>query len=128
MKAFKNFILKELLLTIIIALVAFILFQSVLKEFYSPVFWTLLIIISVLTGGLHYSILQVAEKETSKFTSRFLMATGIKMIIYLIFIIVYVFSHTTNAKIFLIYFLIHYLLYTAFEVYMILRYLKQQDK
>ena len=126
MRAFRNFVFREFVFAAILGLIAFVLFQTILKEYYLPVFWILFGIITVFTAGFHYSVLLVSEKETSKFTSKFMMVSGIKMIIYLIIIVYYAFSFPEKASIFLISFFILYLLYTVFEVLLIVNYFKKK--
>lgn len=128
MTAFKKFLISEIVLTIFIGIVAAILFHTVLKDHYFPVFWVLLAVIAFLTGILHYSILQAAKQESSKFSSKFILVTGIKMIIYLFFIVGYAFFNPNHAKSFLISFLILYLLYTSFEVFSAVRIFKKIKK
>ena len=127
MIAFRKFIFREFVFAIILALIAFVLFQTILIEYYLPVFWILFGLINVFTAIFHYSVLQVSEKEPSKFSSRFMMVSGIKMIIYLMIIVFYAFSFPEKAKIFLISFFILYSLYTVFEVIFILNYFKKRN-
>ncbi len=126
MQVFKKFLFQEFVLTISIGLVSFILFQTVLKNYYLPVFWILLSIISVLTGILHYSNVQASTKKASRFATGFLMITGIKMMIYLILITSYVLLNPEKASIFLISFFILYIFYTTFEVLSILTHLRNK--
>jgi len=126
MHIFKRFLMQELLFTVLVIVIALILFNSVLAAFYLPVFWVLLGVIAVLTSIFHFSIIQMQDKGTSKFATRFMMVSGIKMIIYLVFITSYAFIFPDKAKIFLISFFILYLLYTVFEVVLIVRYLKKK--
>ncbi len=126
MRAFRNFIIREFVFSAILGLIAFVLFQTILKEYYLPVFWILFGIITVFTAVFHYSVLLVSEKETSKFTSKFMIVSGIKMIIYLIIIVYYAFSFPDKARIFLISFFVLYLLYTVFEVILIVNYFKKK--
>ncbi len=128
MQIFKRFLLQELFFTVLVATVALILFKTVLAAFYLPVFWILLGIIAVLTAIFHFSIIQMQDKGASKFAARFMMVSGIKMMIYLIVITLYAFLFTEKAKVFLISFFTLYLLYTAFEVYLIVRHIRKQDK
>ena len=100
MQALKKFILREILFVAILGAIAYLLFQSVLKEYYLPVFWILFTVISILTAIFHYSVLQAGNKELAKFSSKFMMFTGIKMIIYLFIIVFYAFAYPENAKVF----------------------------
>lgn len=128
MQAFKRFILGELLFTALVALAAYIVFFTFLPQYYLGVFWVLLAIIAILTAIFHYSIIQVQEKQPGQFATRFMMVTGIKMMIYLAFITSYAFMNPEKAARFLISFLILYLLYTLFEVFSVIRYLKKRNK
>lgn len=122
----KKFLFLELILTIFIGLLSLALFQTVLKNYYYPAFWLLLGVVSLLTGLFHYAIIHVNEKSSSKFSSRFMMATGLKMMLYLAFITSYALLNPHKAKVFLISFLILYLIYTVFEVLLIVRYFKKK--
>ena len=126
MQAFKRFLLRELLFTIFVAVVAFLLFSSLLTDYYLPIFWILLGVIAILTGIFHYSLIQIQENRSSKFSQKFMMVSGIKMMIYLVFITSYAFMNPEKATSFLISFFILYILYTVFEVILIVRYLKNK--
>ena len=126
MNAFKKFIYVEIIFTTIVSAIALLLFKTVLSAFYLPVFWFLIGIITLLTTAFHYSIIQIQDKGTSKFANRFMMVSGIKMIIYLVLITSYSFLFPEKAKVFLITFFILYILYTFFEITLTLRYLKRK--
>ena len=125
MQMFKKFLFREIAFTIFIAIIAMILFQTVLERYYLPVFWILLAMISILTGALHYSNIRASAQNASKFASGFLLATGIKMMIYLILITSYVLLNPEKASVFLISFFILYILYTIFEVLSILKHIRK---
>ncbi len=126
MQDFKRFLLRELLFTISIAGIAFLLFGSLLADYYLPIFWIMLGVIALLTGIFHYSLIQIQENKSSRFSQRFMMISGIKMMIYLVFITSYAFMNPEKATSFLISFFILYLLYTVFEVILSVRYLKKK--
>jgi hypothetical protein len=128
MQAFKRFLLLEVLFTAFVSLGAYVIFSTIFSEYYLSVFWILLGLVAILTAVFHYSIVQIQEKQPVKFATRFMMVTGIKMMIYLVFITSYAFLNPDKAKAFLISFLILYLLYTVFEVILIVRYLKRRSK
>jgi hypothetical protein len=60
------------------------------------------------------------------FTSRFMGIFGVKIIVLLIFIVLYSYFNPSQAVSFLITFFILYVIYTAFEVIVVLRYLKNK--
>lgn len=126
MQALKKFILREIVFAVILGGISFVLFQTILKEYYLPVFWVLFALIFVLTTIFHFSVLQAGNRELSKFSSKFMMFSGLKMVIYLFIIVFYVFLFPENAKNFLISFFILYLAFTFFEVIQILSFFKKQ--
>jgi len=128
MKAFKQFLITEILFTVALSLIAYLVFSTFLSNYYLSVFWILLGLISFLTAIFHYSILQIQQKQPSRFATRFMMVTGIKMMVYLVFITSYAFIFPEKATRFLVSFLVLYLLYTIFEVFLIVRYFKKQKK
>lgn len=128
MHAFKQFLFLEALFTAILSIIAYILYSTILSEYYVSVFWLLLGLIAILTAIFHYSVVQIQEKQPSRFSTRFMMVTGIKMMVYLIFITGYAFMYPENATNFLISFLILYLLYTIFEVVLVVRFFKKLNR
>lgn len=126
MKEFNKFIVKELVLTGSVGILAFALFNSSLSDYYLSVFWALLALISVLTAIVHFSLLKTEEKDSSKFATKFMTASGIKMMIYLVVITSYSFLNPSKAKVFLISFIVLYLIYTIFEVFHIVKHLKKK--
>jgi len=126
MLALKKFVFREIVFAAILGAIACVLFQTILKEFYLPVFWILFAVIFFLTAFFHFSILQAGNKELSKFSSKFMMFAGFKMIIYLFIIVFYAFSFPENAKIFLISFFILYLFFTFFEVILVVGYFRKK--
>ncbi|HAN18900.1 MAG: hypothetical protein A2X13_12110 [Bacteroidetes bacterium GWC2_33_15] len=127
MQVLGKFIIKSIVYTILIFIVSFILFQTVLKSYYLPAFWFLLLFIAGLTIAFHTFLIRISEKELSKFSSNFILISGVKMMIYLVFIIGYSFLNPKHAVIFLISFLVLYVLYTVFEVILIIAFLKRKN-
>lgn len=126
MKEFNKFIFKELVLTGSIGIIAFILFNSYLINYYINIFWAILALISVLTAVMHFSLLNIGEKNASKFATKFMTISGIKMMVYLVFITAYSILNPSEAKSFLISFIALYSIYTTFEVFHIVKHLKKK--
>ncbi len=120
-KALRNFLIKEGILTVSLGFIALILFRTVLATYYHPVFWLNLFVIAVLTGILHFSVLKSRDKEHARFSAQFISISGIKMMVYLVFIVLYAILNPEHAKFFLITFLILYFIYTLFEVILALK-------
>jgi hypothetical protein len=121
---FRRFTLYLFLLTVLITIIGWILFQKVLPDQYFRGFLFLPLLFFGITIALHIYLIKSSQKEMIKFTPRFMGATGIKMLIYFILIFIYLLIDRAHAVPFLICFLICYLIYTAFEIFSILKYLR----
>ena len=79
-----------------------------------------------ITLVVHIYLVKASGGDARKFTSRYLGAMGIKILIYLIFIIIFLAEDTASAIPFLISFLATYAAMTIFEVISILNTLKNK--
>lgn len=123
-----NFALYLFILTVIISAIGWILVHTYLPDKYFTGFLVLPLLFFFITLALHYYLMKSSQKENIKFTPRFIGATGIKMMIYVILIAIYLLINRNQAVSFLICFLICYLLYTTFEIISILSYLKSNKQ
>lgn len=128
MQPITKILVKNLIFTLIIAVVSFFLFKTVFSANYLSVYWLILIGMSVLTALIHFLLIKLSTQSHSKFSSRFILITGIKMIFYLFFIISYSFLNPKQAVSFLVSFMVLYIAYTAFEVIIILPFFKHQNR
>ena len=125
----KKFIIRGIIISLILIIAGFFLFMTVLKEFFSFSFPVLLLVIFLITVLFHRYLIYTTEGSNRKFPAKFLGATGIKMGLYMILIILYVVIDSENAVPFLLVFMIIYIIFTIFEVVSVLRYLKtSRDK
>ena len=125
----KKFIIRGIIISLILIIAGFFLFMTVLKEFFSFSFPVLLLVIFLITVLFHRYLISTVEGTNRKFPAKFLGATGIKMGIYMILIILYVVFDHENAVPFLLVFMIIYIIFTIFEVVSVLGYLKiSRDK
>jgi hypothetical protein len=122
----KNFVLYLFLLTTLISIAGWIIFKNWLPEKYFTGFLFVPFVFFIITLSFHYYLIRSSSKEIIKFTPRFIGASGIKMFIYCILIIVYLLIDRHQVVSFLICFLICYFLYTTFEIISVLRYLKSK--
>ncbi len=123
-KHLRNFSLYLFLTTVIITAAGWILFKTYLPDRYFKGFLLFPFIFFSITIALHYYLIRSSHKEIIKFTPRFIGATGIKMLIYVILIVIYLLFNRNQAVSFLICFLICYFIYTAIEIISVLKYLK----
>jgi hypothetical protein len=81
-----------------------------------------LVLFFLVTGlAVFYFFSRAVTKRFSMFTNYFMIATTLKIMLYLTVIVTYTFSHRSDAITFILTFFLLYLSYTAFEVVWMLR-------
>ena len=121
----KQFFIKSTVLTFFILALGAILYFSVLKKYYIPVLPILVIFFYSVTNLVHAYLLKIAEKSGSKFTSKYMATSFIKMFFLLAIGIAYLFFDRENSRSFMANFLLLYVVYSIFEVYEFLKVVKQ---
>jgi L-asparagine transporter-like permease len=126
-QSFKEFIIQETILAVAITLTGYFLFTGPLESYYRNVIPLLLVIVYLLTAAVHGFLLYTHNREPQKFITKFMLTSGIKILLYLVMIIIYLLFFPENAAIFLLSFLSFYFLFTLFEVFSIHRTLKKNS-
>ena len=117
----KKYIIRLLIFSLFIALIAFALYATVLSQFYLPVMPWVLLFFVLISLATHYILIKSGESRIAKFSTSFMGVTSIKLFLYLIFIVVYLINDKSNALVFVISFFILYLLFTVFETSTLLK-------
>jgi hypothetical protein len=120
----KKFSLLLLALTAVITLAGFFIMKYLFSDYYFNGFLLMPLLIFIITLSVHRYLVITSRKDNKKFTYKFMGATGLKMFIYLVLIVIYLLIDRERAVPFLISFLILYVLYSVFEVLAVLKYLK----
>lgn len=84
-----------------------------------------------LTGVQHYLTIQSAKRDPRVFVKNFLMLTVGVLLLHLLVIILWTFTHLSTlaaTKMFLLIFCIGYVIYLAFETTALVLFVKQQRK
>jgi hypothetical protein len=126
-KYFKNFSLYLFLITILIMAAGWIIIKTWMPDKYFKGFLIIPLLFFCITLALQWYLLRSGRKEIIKFTPRFIGATGIKMLLYIILIVVFLLIDRAHAVSFLIWFLFCYFLYTVVEIISLLRYFKSNN-
>jgi hypothetical protein len=113
---FFKFIKGLTLYTLLILILGVILFLTVLKNYFLPILPVVLLFYYISTLILHKFMLQISQKDISRFSFKFMMLSLIKMFIYIVFGVLYIVIDEENAVIFLIVYLILYVAYAIYEV------------
>ncbi|KPL16126.1 MAG: hypothetical protein AMS23_06690 [Bacteroides sp. SM1_62] len=121
----RKFIFTVLFIALLITALGYGLFLFLVPQYYFPYFPAIPAFILMVTILVHAYLIKASENDPRKFTSKYLGATGLKMFIYLLFIVVFLFVDTTRAVPFLIIFLVTYAAFTLYEAISILNFLKK---
>jgi hypothetical protein len=85
---------------------------------------SLILLFLPVSAIFHFILIYLVEKKPKKFVSTFLILTILKILIYLIVLVTFIFNTGSGIKCFLVLFLIFYLGYTLYEVIMLNLFLK----
>jgi hypothetical protein len=121
----RKFIITLLFITLIILILGYVLFLFFIPHYYFPYFPVIPAFLLVVTILVHGFLIKASENDPRKFTSKYLGAMGLKMFIYLVFLVVFLFIDTAHAVPFLVSFLATYTAFTTYEVISILKFLKK---
>jgi hypothetical protein len=113
-KRFSHFLLGLIILSLIIGAIAYWLFTSLLADYYLPVFPWMLGLFFVVSLVVHFFHLKAQEAEAKKFPRYSMAVNGLKIFLYMMVVIAYVFLQRDTAVPFLFGF---FALYVVFSVY-----------
>ncbi len=111
----KQHLLNQLFITLALAFATFLATNWLPPEWQTHGWiWSLLLF--YISGGVFFGVyLNVMHKKQHAFANFFLISTGVKLLLYLTFIVVYLLFNKGEARIFLLLFLIYYVVYAVFE-------------
>ncbi len=124
-KQLLRYSLKLLIFTAIVLGATLSLYFTLLQEYYLQIYPILLFYFVILTFIIHIVLLKASKMQPQKFVNKYLLLTTVKLFVNIIIISVYLFTNKEDAVSFLIVFLIHYLIYTFFEVAFFSEYLRK---
>ena len=112
----KQYLLKMLSLAVFLVITGWVVFTFVLPQYYLPVFPFVLLFFVLFSVAIHTWQTHLSKSTMGKFTRSNMILTFLKLLFYSAFVIIYIATDRENAKIFTIVFMIHYLVFTTFEV------------
>ena len=123
----KKFAIQSSVLTISILALGMLLYSTILRPYYQPVLLFAVMFFFLGTNLIHGFLLKIAVKSGSRFTSKYMAISFLKMFFYLAVAVVYSLLNREYAKIFLSNFLLLYAIYTTFEVIQISKFVRQKN-
>ena len=115
-QVFKKFLLRLTIISMILLVIATILYLVLPSGKFSPATPFLVVFFYVVTALLYYILLKAASKRFSSFINQFMIITVVKLFAYIIILAIYVFVNKPDAIPFIIAFLLLYFIYLIFEI------------
>ncbi len=122
----KKFIFFSFFISLLCFGLSTLLFNFCCGQYYFKALPLLPLYFFLLYAITHYLLLKKADAKFGKFSAMFILMTGIKMILNITIIVIYVFQDKTRAIPFLIVFICYYIIFTIFEVVSLLNYFKKK--
>lgn len=124
----KSFVVKSVFLTVIVLMVGAVVYSTVFKQFFLIILPVTVGFFFIVTNLVHSYLLKIAASSGSRFASRYMAASFLKMFFYMVVAVAYAILNRADAKIFLANFLLLYIVYTTFEVIEISKTVRQINK
>lgn len=114
--AYFQFLKKLIILTLAVFLIFYAIAYFLPLELVTPAMPYLILLSASVTLIFHYIILKASEKKFSRFISYFMIATVLKLLLYIIIIFLYVYLNRSDTLPFVVTFLLLYIIFSVFEI------------
>lgn len=111
-----KFIIRLTLITVALALIYFALAFVMPAKWYFPYYIPLLILFFVVTYFFHLGLTRSQQKSSAAFVRFYMGASGVRLLIFLMIILIYAFNDRKNTMTFALTFFSFYIVFTVFEV------------
>ncbi len=116
------------LLSVLLAAGGILLFRAWLSPYYFSFFPWLILIFLVVNSLVFFIFYRSLNKSNNQFIRGFMLSTIIKLMTYLILVLVYVLSFPKSAIPFAITLSVLYIVYTAYDLFIMLSLLKRKKE
>jgi len=116
------------LLSVLLVSGGILLFQTYLSDYYFSFFPFLILIFLLVNSVVFFIFHRSLNKSNNQFIRGFMLSTIIKLMTYLILVLVYVLSFPKSAIPFAITLSVLYILYTAYDLFIMLSLLKRKKE
>lgn len=117
----NNFTTRLLVFTLVLAMMAYGLGYILPQNYLSPVLFLLFPFFFSATAIMFLMLAKTIEKKPNSFINLFMIATFLKLMVYMAVLLAYTFTHKEDAVPFIMSFFILYVMFTVFEVMELLR-------
>ena len=120
-ESLRKFTFNLFLLTLVLTALGYGCFLFLVPDSYFTLFPIVPFFLFAVTATVHIYLVKASENDPRKFTRRYLGAMGIKLLIYVLFLIVFLLLNAIHAIPFSVSFLVCYAAFTLVEVIAILK-------
>ena len=124
MKELKKFNYRIIAVAFITYLVMAVVFYFIIPTLFHFSLIAVPVLLVLVTSLLHRKLVHTGNERPIKFINMFMAVTGIKLIVYLVIILLYVMLLTKYAIPFIVIFFSLYIVFTFIEIKGLLKYLK----
>lgn len=110
----RRYYIILLLLTLVLELLSFALLWSG-SSFYAPIIPFIVLYFTIVTGVEHHLIVKSFQKDPRTFVKGFMGLTVGTLLLHLVVMTLYMFTHLQTARLFVIAFCVCYVIYLVFE-------------
>lgn len=123
---FVQFLVGLTVYTAILALITVVVFALLPEGYASYALPFQFVLFYAVTLTVHYLLLKASEKGGGSFVTRFMLVSFLKLLLYIIVLVVYLYLNKSDAMRFAVPYLALYVLYSVFEIYSITSYSKKK--
>ena len=124
----KKTLIGLVLLSLLLAAGGIFLFRAYLSNYYFSFFPYLVLIFLIVNSVVFFIFFRSLGKSNNQFIRGFMLSTIIKLMTYLILVLVYVLSFPKSAIPFAITLSVLYIVYTAYDLFIMLSLLKRKKE
>lgn len=117
MTARIRFFNSLLLFSALVFLTGVILFSTFLSDYFLPIFYLFIFYFFLLTIAGRLFVVQSNPEKPGDFNTRYFIVRWAKVLLHLIFIVVYITNDRENILPFIMVFLACYVLFSVFDIY-----------
>ena len=121
-----KFFYSLIVFSALMLLSGYILFSTLLKDYFLPVFYLFVFYFMLLTLSGRLFLINSNPDKPGDFTTRYFLVRWMKVIMHLLFIVVYLLTDRENIPAFIFTFLTCYILFSVFDIYTLSIYLKKK--
>ncbi len=124
--SFRKYLLSLLIVCLSVGVVGAVIFLTVLKQYYLPVFPWILAFMAAITLAEHYIMTKSLSGRPNRFSQSFMGVSAAKLFLILIVMVIYLLVRKEDVISFVAVIFVLYVIFTWFEVRVLLKLVKEK--